>query len=229
VRVQSCPEAADFVALAVTLAVDPDGANALGEETRSPSEQAAPALQADEEQVKAQPGEGASSHSAPFRLGVQAGAIGSAGALPNVALGFEAGVVSTLGPWQLRTAFRWYPAQEITVPGVPTDFGPIAFEVLGGALALGYRTRVRWLVLIPTLTVEVAQMSRLGSRELWIRLEGGLELTLARTTPLEPFLALGLSVPLSNPSFDLYGNLAAHRVGLGGAAALGLRVFFVGP
>jgi hypothetical protein len=229
VRVRDCTEAADFVALAVTLAMNRDLAVAGDEGTPLPTEDPAPPLRAEEATAAGSSDEAAPArHGPPFRLGVQVGALGSVNALPNVAFGFEAGVTSALGPWQARAAFRWYPAQEVTVPEAGAEFGDLAYEVLGGALALGYRARFRSLVFIHTLTAEIAQLEWDGGWDLWVRMEGGLELALATGTPFEPFVSLGLSVPLSQPSFSLIGDVVAHRPGLGGAAALGLRAFFLG-
>jgi len=223
VRVRSCAEAADFVALAVTLAIDSDSAPARTEDTALLTDEPAPPLLAEEatarseEGVPARPG-------LPFRLGVQLGALASFGAMPTAAFGFEPAAVFALGPWQARVAFRWYRALDFTVPDAA---GVVSYEVLGGALSLGYRARFASLLLIPSLTGEVGQLAGEGGTQLWVRLDGALEAALVSTAPFEPFLSLGLSVPVGEVHFSYYG--VPRPAPVAGVAALGVRAFFLGP
>lgn len=223
VRVRSCAEAADFVALAVTLAIDPDSAPARNEDAALLMEEPAPPLVAEEATARSEEGV-AARPGLPFRFGVQMGALGSVGAMPTAAFGFEPAAVLALGPWQARVAFRWYRGLDFTVPDVA---GVVSYEVLGGALSLGYRAGLGSLLLVPTVTAEVGQLAGDGGTQLWVRLEGGLEAALVSTAPFEPFLSLGLSVPVGEVHFSYYG--VPRPAPVAGVAALGVRAFFVGP
>ena len=249
VAVRDCQEAADFVAVAVALAVDPS--LAAQTETQTPDAvESKPELDASRE-AKVEPvrpveqasGSNAAKPSAtlvrpsaapdsalPFRPHVSVAAEGAAGVLPEPALGIDAAVGGDIGRLSLSLGARWLPPAS-TAP--ERAAAPIEFSLLGGRVDAAYlffgpEARVGPSVAVDAGAIQAQQLRAGGDRvvEPWVSLAAGVLGLAALGAHVSVFGEVEVEVPLTRPTFVLSDESVVHRVGVGARAALGLRFSF---
>lgn len=252
VAVTDCSEAAEFVAVAVVLAIDP----ALVESLQVPAGEAAvrPEEGNTERSVHtAVDAEGSQEKVAPLRaetaregtrttkpdLGdtgpertnwaphLRFLGIGSWGALPGPRLGAAAALGIEWGRWSISLGVDWFPAVTTQVKEADAS---VDFSLLSGRLTIAY------LLLGPTFQIGPAVSFQAGMfraeqeggllgrvDELWLSLDAGALATLDVLPFLKMTAALQLEVPLTYPHFVLTDGTHVHQVHVGGSCQLGAQ------
>lgn len=247
VRLESCSDAADFVALAVALAVNPDLDPALAQapdwieaaEQTSESEPEAslsPLAPADTEQQETPPQGDPPPPPEPepegdgFAVLLGAGAELSMGALPWVHGGLEAELGVAMARWQAWLGGRFLPPTSEVFDGAAT---PIEFSLLAARVAASYELLSGPLCLGPSVFVEVGAIQAgqtSGSldpprgSELWAALGVGVEAAFPLEDWLVPVTSVELSIPLTRPHFVLDDGTLVHQPEVGFRAEIGARI-----
>ncbi|HEY6724513.1 MAG TPA: hypothetical protein VI197_10785 [Polyangiaceae bacterium] len=245
VTVRDCQEAADFVAIAVALALDPSLAE--GEDAAVPDapEQDRP-LDAPERPNLApapMPGEAprarapAARSAAPggqsrFRPHLSVSVEGAAGTLPDPALGVGIAAGGDVGRLTFSLGARWFPPNSTTPEqaAAPIDFSLLGARAGAAYLFLGPAVRIGPSLAVDAGAIRAQQLRSPGGGvvEPWVSLAAGA-VGLARLGDyVSVFSELELEVPITRPSFVLSDESVVHRVDFGARAALGLRFFFFG-
>jgi hypothetical protein len=244
VMVSSCQDAADFVAVAVVLTVDPTAAQQIPEADATnlqklsedgPEAQladvAAPAVPRPSATPPAQdvpPSASPPPRTAGVRGHVTLEAEGSYGPLP----GFRPGVSLGGGIEVARHVFmlnaRWLPGMNVEPARA---VAPISFGLLAGRLAWAYLFAGRDASVGPLISVSVGalftkQQPNEGQRQFWAAVGvGGTGLYQIR--PWVKLVGeLEFEVPWVRPTFVLSDGSTIHQVSLGARGALGVRFFF---
>ena len=249
VGVQDCQEAADFVAVAVALALDPSLAGEMNQGAPEPAPEASerdstPEALATPSAVPArsptprarsertQPPRGVASNAQrPFRPHASIAAEGVAGVLPDPALGLSAAVGAEFGRLSFSLGGRWTPPQSTTSERA---VAPIEFSRLGGRARTAYLFFGPIARVGPSIAVDAgairAKQQRTGDGvvEPWLSLAAGTLGVAALTDYVSIFGELELEAPLTRPTFVLTDGSVVHKVNLGLRAALGVRFFFFG-
>lgn len=252
VAVSNCYDAAEFVAVAVVLAIDPSLASSVqlsedeesesAEETpdRAPPERPStmdlsPAPSSPPTRTEPVATRGAAD-GPTLRPEVSAAAAGATGVLPEPALGVELAAGVDIGALSLSAGGGWFPSTSTTVEQAvaPIDFSLVSGRMSVAYLLFGNRTGYR-AELGPSLSLAAgalrAKQRADASRtvvEPWFSLRVGAVALVELVDGVSLFGELGLEVPLARPTFVLDDGTQIYQVGVGIRAALGLRFFFVG-
>lgn len=243
VAVASCQDAADFIAVAVVLTVDPNlagrfpdaqarEAGARAEEDRAPSEPV------ENQQEGASPEPRSPDH-VDERKPIQRARIdvrghvtleveGSYGPLPGLRPGAALGTGLDVGRQVWVLSARWLPAMDVE-PARAT--APISFALIGGRLAWSYLVLRGGFSLGPLVSASLgAIVTRQGERERKVEFWGAAGVGATALARLAPWVQLvgelEFEVPFTRPSFVLSDGSLVHEVTLGGRGALGVRFFF---
>jgi len=248
VAVTGCSEAADFVAVAVVLAVDPSLADTLPmegrateDETSSPiAEAEAPpsddalAPVATRSQPTAQPAAKPSSNAPPtwsprpFVVGAGEALLGS---LPELQFGVGVGGGIELDRVLIGASGHFLPPSQVA----PSEAAaPIDFGLITGRAAISYlwplSTRIG---LGPRVSLEAGAVfteqktqSPVRTTEPWVTGALGASWFAAISGQVHFIAELDLVIPFTQPAFVLRDDSPVHQVGLGGRLDLGIRVFF---
>jgi hypothetical protein len=234
ITVERCSDAADFVALAVVLAVNPDFA---------PAEAIDSPIAATPADAEAMPALGPSATEEPTKpslprekipLFLSFGVRGELdlGTFPSPHGGVAVDGAVSWPHWFLSVSGAFYPEAQESFAGAS---GPVAFSrlvakargcyLLGG---LGFR-------LGPCLSAELGTMQAGQTSgnvdppevtELWSAVSAGLEAQLAVLPWLAPFLAVDATFPLTRPRFLLDDGTLVHQPSVVAlTSAVGVRFF----
>lgn len=252
VAVTDCSEAADFVAVAVVLAIDPALAESLrvpagesalrpeeGKTERSvhtavdaegPQEKVAPlrAETAREGKQKTKPEMGDTS---PERTNwaphLRFSGIGSWGALPGPRLGAAAALGIDWRRWSFSLGIDWFPRATTQVKEADAS---VDFSLLSGRLTIAYLLLGPKFQIGPAISFQAGMFraeqegGQLGRiDELWLSLDAGALTTLNVLPFLKMTAALQLEVPLTYPHFVLTDGTHVHQVQVGGSCQLGAQ------
>lgn len=230
VTVSSCEQAADFVAVAVALAIDPGF-----ESEPTPQPLAAP-------EATVQPANSrrraAEAPSAAFRASTPrralrpfARAAGEASwqPLPGVAWGADLALGAAFERLSLSVGARWLPLRTVTPEQA---VAPIEFSLISARVTGNYAWRWSALSLGPLLAVEGGEVSTRerganasDTEQLWFALGAGARLAIELAEVVSLFGEFEAVVPLTQPQFVLDDGTHVHDVGLGGRAAVGVQFF----
>lgn len=251
VGVRDCQEAADFVAVAVALALDPslaDGSEIAvpGASQDGPKRGSTPDEPERASASPAAPSEGhagtpqrappprsrsaATDGTPPFRPHVSVSAEAAVGTLPDPALGLDIAAGGDVGRLSLSLGARWLPPNTTapTQAAAPIDFSLFGARAHGAYLLLGPEARVGPSLAVDAGAIRAKQLrSDAGTVvEPWVSLGiGGLGLV-RLVEYVSIFGEFELEFPLTRPNFVLSDGSVVHQVDLGVRAALGLRFFF---
>jgi len=257
ILVDTCQDAADFVAVAVVLAVDPARAErwSSDEPVEAPEPQPTRAADLDlDERDGAHAGDESTTMIAepwqagadpPSRFDSGAGS-GSAwalrphlsgalelatGVLPEPRLGPSVALGVRLERWSLGLAGRWFPPAS-TSPDhaeAPIDFSLIDARLLASYLVLGSQAKLGPIASLTGGSIRAKQRIESAQviREPWVAFGAGAMGAFAFHPDMSVFGEIEVAMPLTQPSFVLDDGSHVHRVGYGLRAALGLRVFFM--
>lgn len=258
VKVRDCQEAADFVAVAVALAVDPslagtmdlsDAAPAVAEPevaeaaqqpdpthdggaSRSDSEAQTSTRNAAKADASVAHPKAASDQRPTFRPHASASAEAAVGVLPEPAVGVGVALGGDLGRLSFNLAARWFPPKSSASEqaAAPIDFSLLGGRVSAAYLFLGPEARVG-----PSLAVDAGAIGAKQLRseddgvvEPWVSVAAGALGLLVLAEYISVCAGLELELPLTRPTFVLSDESVVHRVGVGARAALGLRFSFFG-
>ena len=234
VTVDTCSQAADFVAVAVVLAVDPSSSERLA--NTQPDEPAKPVREAEHRpQPPAEPAAPVRNTPPPspseqgplvaphLSLSLDA----AVGVLPGAHLGGSLWVGADVGRLALSVAGEWYPTTETEVERAasPIDFGLIAGRVNAAYWFFGPRARLG-----PSLSLHVGSIesTQPGSgrsvHETWVALGLGPQGSIVLAGPVSLLLEAELNLPLVMPTFVLSDGTEVHKPGIGGRFTLGARI-----
>lgn len=243
ITVERCGDAADFVALAVVLAVNPDFApQADGDASASAPAVDADALsplappEAEELEEPEEPSPLALKPAEPRRVPIffAFGARGEldVGTFPAARGGIALDAAVSWPHWLLSVSGALYPEVPQAFAGAS---GPLAFSRLVGRARGCYRIGKSSFVWGPCLSAELGTIQAgqtsghvrpPRAAELWSAVSAGLEAQLAVLPWLSPLASLDATFPLSRPRFVLDDGTFVHRpsaVAL--TAAVGFRFF----
>jgi hypothetical protein len=251
ITVEHCSEAADFVALAVVLAVNPDfapppvsdsssaaprtDAAALSPFGSSSAEEpgvAEPAVTEPAQRRLTALGPAASPKKVPLFLSFGVRGELDLGTFPTARGGLAIDGAVSWPHWFLSLSGALYPAVEEELAGAS---GPIAFSLLVGRARGCYlfgRSSVR---LGPCLSAELGAMQAgqtsghvepPAATELWSAVAAGLQGQVAVLPWLAPFATLDAAFPLTRPRFVLEDGTLVHQPSVVAlACAVGIRFF----
>jgi hypothetical protein len=252
VAVADCSDAADFVAVAVVLALDPSLAVKLpGTEEPAVGEASASVPDSDhdsfprESDLGAEQGRRLSPAAlpsardrpplpAPARAtAFFGGAAGEVliGVLPETQLGFSLGAGGRIGAWSVGLDGHWLPASGATPENAaaPIDF-QLVMARAGGAYSwtLGRRLRLGPLLSVEGGAILSRQRGPTPSRRTapWLAVASGAGALFALSSRLHLLGEVDLVAPLTRPRFVLNDGSAVHEVGLSARFSLGARLFF---
>lgn len=244
VIVNSCQDAADFVAVAVVLTVDPALAqqipeasaatleNASGDPEMRASEPAAPTPEPSSSDAPEEPkgtAVAAPSKRAPRVRGhVTLEAEGAYGPLPGLRPGVALGMGIEVERHVLMLSARFLPGMNVE----PSQaVAPISFGLLAGRLSWAYlflrgNVSAGPLLSLSAGAIRTKQEPNDAQSQFWGA--GGLGGTaLYQIRPWVKLVAeLELEIPWTRPTFILSDGSTIHQVSLGGRGALGVRFFF---
>jgi len=255
VTVSSCEAAAEFVAIAVVLAVDPSLAAGLEHradelpvhpeprDTEEPRKTPEPAprkvepqrnLPADGEEVPASDPRASQHEEARgwnWRGHASGAGVGAWGTLPRATPGADLQLGGDHGPWSMGLGVRWL--LPVTV-SPDRAVAPIDFSWFGARAVFAYRLLGPAVEVGPALAVEggiitADQQGRSAENpvsEPWWALGLGAQAFVELSGRLSLMSELEMTVPIAQPVFVLSDDSEVYRVGLGARAALGVRVFF---
>jgi hypothetical protein len=238
VTVDSCAQAADFVAVAVVLALDPtsssrpvpagDRASERPQHDPEPKpgpERSQPAARARTGDTEPHRQRSAATKMRPHVSLVMDGALGE---LPGPHLGGALWLGLDVGRVGVSLVGAWYPAAATTPDRA---LAPIDFSLLEGRASLTY-----WLLgpavrVGPSLSFHagVIESDQIGSgsspvREPWLAVGIGPQCVVAVAGPVSLFAEAELNLPILMPTFVLDDGSEVHRPGIGGRLALGGRI-----
>lgn len=234
VDVETCIDGADFVALAVVLAVEPD--NAQGPEPAAAPHpeplESAPPPTPNEPEKPPRASEPTNAPRTPVRGFAGLGAFLRTGSLPEPRFGLALQGGLVWSHWLMRVEARAIPAAAFfpATAAATIDFSLYALDLAGcyswqfGALALG-----------PCLSLEGGAVvsDQAGDGPLreavatpWFALTPGVEATLPLSQHLRLYGSAGVSVPLTQFRLELDDGSLAHQATVGGEGTLGGRFFF---
>lgn len=244
VMVSSCQDAADFVAVAVVLTVDPTAAQQIPEadatnlqklsEDGPEAQLADVAAPAEPRPSAAPPAQDVPPSASPpprtagVRGHVTLEAEGSYGPLP----GFRPGVSLGGGIEVARHVFmlnaRWLPGMNVEPAQASA---PILFALVGGRLAWSYPLLHGDFSLGPLVSVSAGSIiTRQGDAarkfEFWGAAGVGGTALVRLGSWAQVVSELEFEVPFTRPSFVLSDGSRVHQVSWGGRGALGVRFFF---
>jgi hypothetical protein len=238
VRVATCADAAEFLAVAIVLAVDPS----RGAELPALEEAETSALEVPEDPELGQAtrssepsrpvesdGPATSRHQASSSWFLVAGIEGVVGALPSFQVGplVEGGV--QLGRLSLAAGAHFLPP----VAQSPADaVAPISYALAAGRLGACYLPRLGPFDLGPCAQLDVGALwtnqpapGDVSEQVPWVDVQLG---AMARVFGPRVSLALGarLSIPLTQPLFVVSSGEAAHQPGIGMVLDARMQFFF---
>ena len=243
VAVYTCSEAADFVAVAVALAVDPTLAEPVA---IAPSGLEMPLIEPPEvEPAEAESAPPAVAKSAPER-GTPARRPAARGwtarphlsgaldfgvrVLPEPRLGPALAVGVDLERLTVSLGGRWLPAATIASERA---VAPLEFSLIDARLLVAYRFLGPTAQMGPILSLNggviYAEQQTPGAelvREPWAALGAGVMGALAVHSNLAIFGEFEVSLPLTQPRFVLSDGSEIHRVNYGFRSQVGARIFF---
>ncbi len=234
VTVSSCEQAADFVAVAVVLAVQPalsrgtsDGVQQHPTAEQKPAAGKPARATSTRESQPLEPN--AQGRRAP-RIHVQVAGEGSVQPLPGPAFGAHAGFGVSWGPVAFGAGGRWLPQRTVT----PREaVAPIDFSLLSARVTGAYSWQFSGVSLGPVIAAEGGAVftSQAGetarkTQQPWFGVAGGGIVVLALAPLVSLFAEVEVTLPLTQPRFELNDGTRVHDVGLGGRAAVGARFFF---
>lgn len=243
VTVSSCEQAADFVAVAIALVIDPevkDEADTEGAFAREPSEQ--PAEQSSPKPPReARPPEATRTTSPlrpkdnsnlSFRPFVDLAGEGALQPLPGVAWGGNPALGVNLGSIWFGAGVRWLPRSTVTLSQAiaPLDFSLFAGRVVGGYL--WHESNLRTGPIISgeagLVFVDERGAAPQSTEQPWFAIGAGGIVMFDITEQFGAFAQLEATVPLTQPRFELNDGTRVHRVTVGGRLAVGARFFLFG-
>ncbi|HEU5075071.1 MAG TPA: hypothetical protein VFU02_12865 [Polyangiaceae bacterium] len=251
ISVRDCQEAADFVAVAVALAVDPSVAekvdprrpdaadaepareSAVSDSASRAAPEAQPASERAEEPhaTRAVPRAAVPARS-PVRPHLSVSAEGATGVLPGPALGLGVAAGGDIGRLVVSLGGHWLPPASTTPEQAlaPIDFSLLSGSLRAAYLFLGPKARVGPSVGLEAGAIQAKQLHSENPRviEPWVALASGMLGLVQLTKYLSVFGELALEFPMTRPTFVLSDASVVHRVGVGGRAALGLRFSLLG-
>lgn len=251
VSVRDCQEAADFVAVAVALAVDPSVAE-KADLTQPDAAEAEPVHgSADDDAASratlevhpateraAEPEATRAVAHAPtperslVRPHLSVSAEGATGVLPGPALGLGVAAGGDIGRLALSLGGRWLPPNSTTPEQAlaPIDFSLLSGGVRAAYWFLGPKARLGPSVGLDAGAIQAEQLHSDNERvtEPWVALTSGILGLVQLTSYLSIFSELEVALPLTRPTFVLNDASTVHRVGVGARAALGLRFSLLG-
>lgn len=239
VAVGTCQEAAEFVAVAVVLAVshaDASDSHSASSEARPealPEIEALPQESAQKEPkvvtyATLKPSDATPKSSLRGFAGIVGVAVG--GPLPTVqaGVGLEGGL--KMDRFHLALEAAWLPPIEHSFVQARA---PLQFSLVYGRISLAYLWDNQWGKVGPSASanaggIYVAQRTQDGPRRLdpWIALGAGLQGHLLFSVSGHLWAEAEVEVPLFAPLFVLDDGAPVHQVTVGGRGALGLRYFF---
>lgn len=240
VQVPTCSDAADFVALAVVLAIDPD--NPQGDEgNEAPLPEATPTEQFEDAEYLMGPAaaprdqESTSPHR-PEKQGlgglVGAGAVIATGALPGVRGGLElyGGIFGK--HWQGRLEARALLPAKYEAAGAAA---PITFSLLVGRVVGCYLWSAAALAFGPCLGFEAGALfsdQEGGGPEReqvitpWLAVAPGAEINFSVAKHVGFVAGAQLNIPLAPARLELDDGSEAHQTKLGVQGNVGVRIFW---
>lgn len=232
VTVSSCEQAADFVAVAVVLAIEP---GLDSEPVTEPLAQPEPTVLPASKTMRAAKAESTvgpalSTSRRVLRPFAQAAGEASWQPLPGVAWGADIAMGATFDRLLLTAGVRWLPLRTVTPQqaAAPIEFSLIAARVVGS-----HAWRWSALSLGPMLAVEGGGVftrergsNTSDTEQLWFALGAGAVVTLEVAQLVSLFSEFEAVIPLTQPRFVLDDGTHVHDVGMGGRAAVGARIFF---
>jgi len=238
VTVGRCTQAADFVAVAVVLAVDPASSQRLldeheeAEPTPAPvkpnAESAASVSDPPTTAVEGGPPSAAAMNRVRIVPHVSVLADGAVGVLPGVHLGGALWVGADIDRLALGVVAAWYPATSTTLEAAraPIDFGLTAGRANVAYWFLGPRVRVGPSLSVHVGVIESGQVDsrRAAVREPWLAVGAGPQAVVLLRGPVSLLVEGELNVPLLMPTFVLDDGTAVHRRSLGARIAVGTRI-----
>lgn len=239
VRVATCADAAEFLAVAIVLAVDPSrGAELPTVEEATVSTPEVPVDAQVEQPASTSPSEpaepGPSADTAPRRPGgrswfLAAGIEGVAGPLPS----FQVGPLIEAGPQRGRLSLSIGAHLLPTVTQLPAEaVAPISYGLAAGRLGVCYLPRLGPLELGPCGQLDVGALwtnqpppGDISELTPWVEVQLG---AMARFFGPVASLALGgrLSIPLTQPRFVVSSGELAHQPTLGAVVDARVQFFF---
>lgn len=244
VIVSSCQDAADFVAVAVVLTVDPalaqhiPQASAATVETSSdggkeravgdtriapdPSPPIAP-IEQETRAVVAAP-----RRAARIRGHVTLEAEGTYGPLPGLRPGAALGVGVDVGRHVLMLNARWLPGMDVAPAQAAA---PISFGLLAGRLAWAYLplrgdVSVGPLLSLSAGAIRTKQRPNAAQNQFWGAVGVGATVLYQIRPWIKLVAELEFEVPWIRPTFVLSDGSTVHQVSVGARGALGVRFFF---
>ena len=241
VAVSTCSEAAEFVAVAVALALEPTLAGTVA---TAPSEQ-----ETHRESLEVEPAEAegappvaklAPERAAPVRPAAArswtarphlSGALDlGVGVLPEPRLGPALALGVDLERLTVSLGGRWLPA---ATTASARAVAPLEFSLLDARLLIAYRFLGPNVQIGPILSLNggviYAEQQTPGAelvREPWAALGAGVMGGLAVHSKVRVFSEFEVGLPLTRPRFVLSDGSEIHRVRYGVRAQLGARIFF---
>lgn len=231
VTVSSCEQAADFVAVAVVLAIDPGFESEPAAQPLAPPE---PTVLPASSRVRAAPPEATpaarSTSRRVLRPFAQAAGEASWQPLPAVAWGADLALGATFDRLLLSVGTRWLPLRTV----IPRQaVAPIEFSLISARVAGSYAWRWSTFSLGPVLAVDGGGVftrergsNASDTEQLWFALGAGAMATFDLAQVVSLYGEVEAVVPLTQPLFVLDDGTHVHDVGVGGRVAAGVRFFF---
>lgn len=242
VAVDSCTEAADFVAVSVVLAVDPSLAETLPlDESSEPEPYDSPTPSPQEANAEADvPKREASSagekprprsSSPTFTPHVQVGGEALWVSLPEAQLGVSVGGGVRLGRLTTTLGGHFLPPDATSTEAT---LAPISFSLLTARLSAEHHWELGRLVSVgPSLSIEGGGLfaeqrgaETRSAEQAWLAAAPGVSVTIRLARRFSLLGQLEAVVPLLQPSLVLSDGSLLHDVGPGARASAGVRVFF---
>lgn len=240
VTLASCAEAADFVAVAVVLALDPTSSERLSVERRTDDRAAAPSASAAEPVAKTATKpkeiESAGDVSAATESGpqitphVSVTFEGAVGILPSISGGGAVWAGADIDRLSASLVAEWSPttARTFERAAAPIDFGLVGGRVNVAYWFLGPALRVGPSLSVHAGAIESGEVAseRSSTWQPWLTLGLGPQAVVQLVGPLSLLAEAELNVPLAMPTFVLDDGTAVHDPGIGGKIGLGARFSF---
>ncbi len=237
VSLPTCLQAADFVAVAVALAVEPGspgGVTPTDPEVSAPSSGAGRASFPGPEDAAVDGSVDGSSNDPPWlrRPHVSAVLESSVWILPQPSLGVGLSIGGDVGDVIVTVGGRWLPA---VATSVPEAVAPIEFSLVAGRIAAGYVVSGVGLRGAPTVSIEggVVASEQEGApgsrvRHPWLTVGIGARGELELGARFSLLAEAELVAPLLRPRFELDDGTLVHVVGLGLRAVVGGQIYLTG-
>jgi len=238
ITVERCSDAADFVALAVVLAVNPDFAPAEGSDAAAAgmpvdAEAISPLAPSEAEEPDRAPKPVASRKKTPLFVAFGARGELDVGTFPSPHGGMAVDGAVSWPHWFLSLAGALYPEVQENLAGAS---GPVAFSLLAARARGCYLFGKPSVRLGPCLSAELGTIQAgqtsghvdpPSATELWSAVSAGLEAQIAVLPWLSPFATVDATFPLTRPRFLLDDGTLVHQPGVVAlVGALGVRLFF---